>query len=220
MYEAGLFYPPFKHFHVRCPVRGFVEATFAHACKVEKAYSKEFKNMPDWIIKNPNHPVVIEYEFDDLTPRGETVSMPKFRSLMSLGEGEAAIPWTLLTKTPEKLCNMMNLFIYKILIVLLATKNCDRKTVENTIRANSKKARDDAKHYSTTTYISIGRITETCRHESGSRSSVRPHLRRGHLRRQKHGEGRQEVKTIFIPPIFVNADREWITDRKKYKLVA
>jgi hypothetical protein len=139
---------------------------------------------------------------------------------MTLGEGKSAIPWAVISEASEEICHLMNTFIYKVLTVLLATKNCERKTVENTFSAKSKKARDDAKYYSTTTYVSIGRITETCRREGSSRGPVRAHLRRGHIRRQRHGEGMQEIKEIFIAPVFVNADREWIADRKKYKLVA
>ena len=51
------------------------------------------------------------------------------------------------------------------------------------------------------------------------RGPVRPHLRRGHLRNQRIGEGRKEVKQIFIQPVFVNADDGWIENqRKEYRV--
>lgn len=110
--------------------------------------------------------------------------------------------------------------ILETLIVLLCTKNTKRKSVINSPRANSKKARDDARSFSQTTYLSIGKITETYRSSSGSRGPVRAHLRRGHIRQQRIGEGRKDVKIVFIPPVFVNADREWIAERKQYRFSA
>jgi hypothetical protein len=103
-----------------------------------------------------------------------------------------------------------------ILIVLLATKNIERRVIKNDARANSKRARDDAKSFSTTTYLNIGKITETCRGGSSS-GPVRPHLRRGHIRSQRYGEGFKEIKKIFIRPVFVNADKEWVEQQKTYK---
>jgi len=217
MHEMGLSEPPFRCFYIRCLLGPLIEAVTFDVRKVNKGLSDlSLETMPEWLRNRANNFVVTEYEFQF----SETGSFSKFRSFMTVGEGKSAIPWALIAQMPEELCNSMNTFIYKILTVLLATKNCERKTVENTSRAKSKKARDDAKYYSTTTYISIGRITETCRRDGSSRGPVRAHLRRGHIRQQRHGKGMQEIKEVFIAPVFVNADREWIADRKKYKLVA
>lgn len=221
MYETDLVYPPFDHFCVRCPLGAFIEATSEHIRKRDKEFFKGgLEAMPNWVKKSAHLPIVVEYQFRQVPKDSKNTVGYQYRGFMSLGEGDLALPWDLLTNMPQDLSETMNGFIYKALVVLLVTKNCTRKIVENTPRSSAKKARDDSKHYSTTTYISIGRITETCRSKEGSRGPVRAHLRRGHVRRQRHGEGRQEVKTIFIPPVFVNADREWIDARKNYKLVA
>lgn len=116
------------------------------------------------------------------------------------------------------LAEKVTFYLVDMLTVLLATKNTERKTVVNDPLSRTKRVRDDAKHYPTTTTIKIGKITETERGGSGRGGPVRPHLRRGHLRNQRVGSGRSEVKRIFIQPCFVNADREWIEMAKNYKV--
>lgn len=118
----------------------------------------------------------------------------------------------------QTLSNLMMHYLTDVLFVMLATKNTERKTVVNDPRSRTKRVRDDAKRYTTTTTIKIGKITETERGGSGTGGPVRPHLRRGHLRNQRVGSGRSEVKRIFIQPCFVNADREWIEMAKNYKV--
>jgi hypothetical protein len=218
MMTANLIHPPFPHFFVRAPFGSFVEATRNYVAKTGEEIPN-IDDFPDWIKEFAHRSLVVEYQF-----RGKKTVFGRdeydYRTRTSLGDGKDALPFNLVTQMPRDLSETMDLFVYKTLVTLLVTKNCDRKVVENTPRAKSKQAREDSKTYSTTTYISIGRITETHRSEGGSRGPTRAHLRRGHIRRQRFGEGRSEVKTIFIPPVFVNADREWIDDRKKYKLVA
>lgn len=111
--------------------------------------------------------------------------------------------------------------IYMILIVLLGTKNAEKKTRVNTDRSPSPRARKDAKNFSTTTIIRIGKITETMRGSSScAGTKTRPHLRRGHIRNQRYGQGLSETKKIFIAPMFVNADENWIAEQKSYKVTA
>lgn len=218
MSDADLIYPPFLHFFVRVPFGAFLQATRDYAVKSGEELPS-FDGFPDWIKRTAQRPLVVEYGFREKEPVDGKRDFD-FWTKSFLGEGKYALPFNVISGMPRDLNDTMELFVYKALVTLLVTKNCDRKIVENTPRAKSAKAREDSKSYSTTTYISIGRITETYRSEGGSRGPVRAHLRRGHVRKQRFGEGRKEVKTIFIPPVFVNADREWIADRKKYKLVA
>ena len=106
------------------------------------------------------------------------------------------------------------------LILLLATKNIDKKTTFNHKRSVSPRTQKDAKRYSHTTLIKIGKITESYGSSTGSGGAKRAHLRRGHIRTQHFGKGNAEVKKIFIQPVFVNADENWINEQKTYRVVA
>lgn len=105
------------------------------------------------------------------------------------------------------------------LLVLLATKNA-KKTTEK-IKKHGPKSRKRPREYDYITTIKIGKITETQRGDGDGQSSVRPHLRRGHIRNQRVGKGLSEVRPIFIQPCFINADESWINNqRKEYRIAA
>ena len=104
-------------------------------------------------------------------------------------------------------------------VVLLATKNADKVT--ESIKKHGPKSRKRPRAYDYVTTIKIGKITETMRSDGDGQGSVRPHLRRGHIRNQRVGKGLEEVKPIFISPVFVNADEGWINNqRKEYRIAA
>lgn len=95
--------------------------------------------------------------------------------------------------------------IYVVFIVLLATRNVVKSTVHNSL-AKFGVGKHKADYVTT---LSLGEITETD-YEAGKPSgrTMRPHMRRGHIRRQKHGPSRSFEKKIFIQPVMVNSDRE------------
>jgi hypothetical protein len=104
-------------------------------------------------------------------------------------------------------------------VVLLATKNADKVT--ESIKKHGPKSRKRPRAYDYITTIKIGKITETMRSDGDGQGGVRPHLRRGHIRNQRVGKGLEEVKPIFISPVFVNADEGWINNqRKEYRIAA
>jgi hypothetical protein len=110
--------------------------------------------------------------------------------------------------------------IMRTLLVLLATKNAQKDRVENKPNSSSAKQRNASKNFAYTTTIRIGKITENCK-SGGTGSPMRPHLRRGHVRNQPYGEGRREIKQIFIAPVFINADKEYVeSQRIAYKIRA
>jgi len=107
--------------------------------------------------------------------------------------------------------------------VMLATRNVDKDVSHNPKRYKDPMSKSGIKQiknndYEYITIIKIGKIVDTMRSD-GHRGPVRPHLRRGHVRNQRIGEGRKDVKQIFIQPVFVNADEGWIENqRKEYRV--
>ena len=111
---------------------------------------------------------------------------------------------------------MAHLYI-TTLIVLLSAKNIDKSTEQ--VKRHGAQSRKRPREYRYITTIKIGKITETMRSNGESRGPVRAHLRRGHIRNQRVGEGLKEIKQIFIQPVFVNADEGWIENqRKEYRV--
>jgi len=118
----------------------------------------------------------------------------------------------------EKICKLSS-FLNHTLFALLATKNASKTTEK--IKKHGPKSRKRPREYDYITTIKIGKITETQRGDGDGHSSVRPHLRRGHIRNQRVGKGLSEVKPIFIQPCFINADESWINNqRKEYRIAA
>ena len=110
----------------------------------------------------------------------------------------------------------LGLRVLSTLVVLLATKN-----VVKTVKVDKLAKLGIGKHrHSTTTTLTIGKITERSdgSAETGHGIEKRPHLRRGHPRDQRHGPGLQFVKRIFIQPMFVNVDKEWLAERTAYNV--
>lgn len=52
----------------------------------------------------------------------------------------------------------------------------------------------------------------------GSRYRVRLHLRRGHVREQPYGKGRQQVRSVWIAPMLVGYDEEGIINHQGYEV--
>lgn len=111
--------------------------------------------------------------------------------------------------------------MFATLIVLLATKNIEKQTTETKLQKlkNKTRKRGSTYRYSGITTLRIGKIVDSSDTILNSRDPVRPHLRRGHIRNQRFGEGYKESRQIFIQPVFVNADDGWIENqRKEYRV--
>jgi len=120
----------------------------------------------------------------------------------------------------EKTISSLASIINAMLLVLLATKNSVQEQRLDKQLASGKfsKANIHRKNYPLTTTIRIGKITETMRASDGQTYTVRPHLRRGHIRNQHYGPKNEMVKSVFIQPVFVNADEGWIAERRAYNV--
>lgn len=103
-----------------------------------------------------------------------------------------------------------------LLIVLLATKNIVKSVKESKLMKLGIGNKEKNQY---TTTLKIGEITEkTDTPSTPTGVTRRPHLRRGHIRRQHHGPRNEMIRTIWIAPIFVNADPNWIGERTAYNV--
>ena len=123
------------------------------------------------------------------------------------------------TESFRKSLSQIGQKIRQILIVLLATKNksVQEKLDKDLLRGRYNKKQAYRKDYPITTTISIGKITESYKSSNGG-GTVRPHMRRGHIRSQHYGPNNELMKKIFIQPVFVNADEGWIAERRAYNV--
>lgn len=92
------------------------------------------------------------------------------------------------------------------LVVLLATKNVVRHVSHNRLARLGRGKQD----YEYVTTLKIGQLIEDdgLPHQHTGMTK-RPHLRRGHIRRQHYGPSNTYIKKVFVAPIFVNG---WMPD--------
>lgn len=106
----------------------------------------------------------------------------------------------------------------QMLIVLLASKNVVKTRTKDKLAALGigKGKRDNHRPIYTTTLSLPGPLKEEREAKGGQGITLRAHLRRGHIRRQKYGPGCEFTKSIWIEPCFVNADENFVSGRSAY----
>lgn len=108
-----------------------------------------------------------------------------------------------------------------MLITLLATTNAVKTTERNAcarLGIGGKKP-GSTKRYEYVTTISLPHAdTLTAEDRTGDKRC--PHLRRGHVRRQRYGAQNAFMKLIWIAPMFIHVDEEWTKTRTAYNLSA
>jgi hypothetical protein len=103
------------------------------------------------------------------------------------------------------------------LIAILAARNAVKTTKKFKDRETKKKTGVRAYDYETT--ITLPRLLDDDPDHPAARGAPKiPHLRRGHIRDQPHGPGRQSIKKRWIEPMFVNADASFVSTRRAYKV--
>lgn len=105
----------------------------------------------------------------------------------------------------------------KLLIVLLATRNAIKTRTKDKLLAlgiGKRKYANDRPLYTTT--ISLPRIIESEHDPIPTGIPKRPHLRRGHIRKQKYGPRLSFMKAIWIKPCFINTDDDFVSPRFAY----
>lgn len=104
----------------------------------------------------------------------------------------------------------------RVLVVLLATKNIVKvKTKDKLAALGIGKGKNSNHRPIYTTTLSLPQYVSNPSGKSPG-LTLRPHLRRGHIRRQHHGPKMEFIKTIWIEPCFVNADEDFVSERSAY----
>lgn len=104
------------------------------------------------------------------------------------------------------------------LIVALATKNIERVTKRNSLAKFGIGKKGQGKDFEYVTTLSIGKLVEYEGPHIETGETRRPHLRRGHIRRQKYGPNFSYERKIWIKPIFVNGYSPNEDHRKAYNV--
>lgn len=131
--------------------------------------------------------------------------------------GMAGVDVEMLPEKDRVAIDTMVFDVLRYLVVSLATKNTEKKVVT---RTPGKIARDGSLKHTHVTTLRVPKIQYLPGEGPSTGREVKPHFRRGHIRMQPFGEGRQERKRIWIEPLFVKADPEFIDAQKVYKVVA
>jgi hypothetical protein len=220
MAGCGIYLPPFESFDV------IINATTSEVQKYIVPSCEPEDNMEDLFPLILRYQVLISPNLKDVDENVHFYMCSrkdKSRNFVNLGDyiRKAKIQKSeYYDEEYEHILQATFVHIYSTLLVLLVTKNIVKQTEEKKAKnplSTSRKRRSSYK-YSGITNLYIGKISETFKGD-GTRGPVRAHLRRGHVRNQRIGEGRKDVKQIFIQPVFVNADDGWIENqRKEYRI--
>lgn len=130
------------------------------------------------------------------------------------GEWTELKDWEFLERTGE-----YGHSLYKCLLVLLATRNIEKELRTDKL-AKLGIGKKSAHRYTYTTTLRVPAVCSETVATAGipSGASKRPHLRRGHIRRQHFGPRNSFEKKIWIEPLFVNADEDFISARTAYNI--
>ena len=110
--------------------------------------------------------------------------------------------------------------IVTYLIVMLATKNTLKKVVEHKLaKLGIGKHRTGLKSYPRVTTIDVPEDRPDHPDHATEGKPKAAHLRRGHIRNQKYGPALTFVKRVWIEPIFVNADEDYVSTRERYNVL-
>jgi len=109
-------------------------------------------------------------------------------------------------------------YLAALLITLLATRNIVKTRKENKLlKLGIGKHNGKVKYrYSTTISIPKDLDADPDNHTPGKTKC--PHLRRGHIRSQHYGPKNAYIKKIWIQPVFVNADEDFVSTRTHYNM--
>ena len=108
--------------------------------------------------------------------------------------------------------------IANALITVLATRNVVKDRKEDKL-AKLGIGRNSGKHrYRYTTTIRLPAVMDDDEEHPSQGGHKAPHLRRGHIRNQHYGPRNQFIRKVWIKPVFVNADANFVSARAAYNI--
>lgn len=224
--ECGLFKFPFPVINIRAPtdcipvLKGYdAQSMVELEGVVTKIGRRHFERRGNYVYeKRPEYDSWMEIEKVTAAPQ-ENESQWYY-----VGTTEKGVSYRFHAPGREnfgKLNNFALAHLVPFLIVTLSACNVKKTTVENKLAklGIGRNKSDSKKRYPYITYLDVpDRIEETDSEHPGTGREVAPHLRRGHPRQQRYGVGRELVKMVWIAPVFVNADKEWVRERSAYNV--
>lgn len=250
MAEAGLADPPFDEFDVTVPyhfmwgAKSFDDFTknlresFREDPEIRGAFNRpddmvppqhrfpgvfRFRRMPR---QSPSEWPDVQYTFfgkEDVDPQYASLKDQPWGIWTHLGSPESGIAVERRRGDDGRptffaRCHRAAHWLYALLVVNLVSKGISQKTRENKL-AKLGIGKPGKRPYAFTTYISPAWRPYDGESDS-DRGPVRPHFRRGHVRKQHYGPGRELVRTVFIRPVWVNMELGEPAQRDHYKVGA
>lgn len=106
-------------------------------------------------------------------------------------------------------------WMLSVLIVSLSVRNVVKNTTATGQNVSRRNATRCFLNY-TTLLLPPASERENDPDHPATGGQVQPHMRRGHIRNQRHGPHSALTKRIWISPVFVNADPDYVQQRKQY----
>lgn len=211
MLEMGLVDPPYAAFDIQMDADVFMGLQY----KLENYLNKQMSTFTNKPFKEAcrfqtSGPLKVDVTISYVTVDGSTTAC--LRASNKHQTLTLAIDRFTANELKDKI--LSSGLVFMTVLVLLAARNTVKTVKHNKL---AKLGIGKNPHVYTTT-ISLGRITETEGGAVGEGVSRRPHLRRGHVRNQHYGPRLELVKKVFIQPVFVNADPEWLSKRTAYRI--
>lgn len=180
------------------------------------------------LYKLPYDKVDMQFLFDDIAVSRETgEKFPqmvgpcggvRFTDVTTAGYGKVYTTWgnKVIQDITLEVGDKNPGFPARFLIAVLATRNIVKRTKEHKL-AKLGIGKNRTYRYSTTITLPV-ELDDDPDHVPQEGQPKCPHLRRGHIRRQHWGRMNSCIKQIWIAPVFVNADKDYISTRTHYNL--
>lgn len=139
---------------------------------------------------------------------------------LGLGVKLKPTPWDMRAKNDDhdRIRDFCTNYMAFFLVAVLSTRNVEKRVEHNKLaKLGIGTKKNPLKRFDYVTTLTVPNcVTERDEEHCKTGREITPHLRRAHVRQQRHGPNRQFVKPVLIPAVFVNADKEWVRVRSAY----